>query len=82
MTPESLKKNIVVPFSSLSANEFENLCCDILNRENPKWTFELYGRSGQKQFGVDIVGINIEGRLIGIECKCWKEINLNIFKKQ
>ncbi len=35
--------------------------------------FDLYGRSGQKQHGVDITGMDKDYRLIGIQCKHKKQ---------
>lgn len=47
---------------------FEDIVCDIFARELNNRNFQRYGRSGQKQFGVDVVGIS-DGKIIGIQCK-------------
>lgn len=49
-------------------NTFEDIVCDIFARELNNRNFQRYGRSGQKQFGVDIVGVS-DGKIIGIQCK-------------
>jgi hypothetical protein len=47
---------------------FEAIVCDVFARELNSRNFQRYGRSGQKQFGVDIVGIS-DGKIIGVQCK-------------
>jgi hypothetical protein len=73
--------NDELSFEDLSAEEFEELCTAILSHEELGLIVERYGRSGQKQFGVDIVGLNATtGEVIAIECKRRAEISLGLMK--
>jgi hypothetical protein len=44
------------------------MVCDIMSRRLNCRNMQRYGRSGQEQYGVDIVGLTKEG-VIGIQCK-------------
>lgn len=73
MTPE-LDYTEIIPFFSLSPNSFERLCCDIVATEYEIEDAILYGRSGQKDFGVDIVSFKKDSNsLILVQCKRWKK---------
>jgi hypothetical protein len=47
---------------------FEDIVCDVFTRKLNNRNFQRYGKSGQKQFGVDIVGV-VDGLVVGIQCK-------------
>lgn len=47
---------------------FEDIVCDVVSRKFNSRNLQRYGRSGQKQFGVDIVGFTRIG-LTGVQCK-------------
>lgn len=47
---------------------FEDLVCDIMARQLNCPNFQRYGRQGQTQYGVDVVGFTTNG-LVGIQCK-------------
>lgn len=49
-------------------NTFEDVVCDVFSRKFDNHNFQRYGRSGQRQFGVDIAGPTVNG-LLGIQCK-------------
>lgn len=51
-----------------SWDAFEDIVCDVFSRKLNNRNFQRYGRSGQKQFGVDIVGV-VDDLLVGIQCK-------------
>lgn len=51
-----------------SWDAFEDIVCDVFARKLNNRNFQRYGRSGQKQFGVDIVGV-VDGSVVGIQCK-------------
>lgn len=53
-----------------SAREFENLMRDFAEIRY-QGQASLYGRSGQKQYGVDIVVTCLDGKKICIQCKNW-----------
>lgn len=52
---------------------FEDLVCDVLSRQYRTYNLQRYGRSGQEQRGVDVVGVAIAGvavdQIIGAQCK-------------
>ena len=52
---------------------FEKLSCDLWNRIYDNNSFQLVGRRGQEQDGVDVIGRNKSNNWIGIQCK-WKSI--------
>ena len=69
-------------------NTFEDIVADVVSRKYQTYNLQRYGRGGQKQYGVDIVGPITEG-LLGIQCKHHpdrnipiKEINDEIGKSQ
>jgi hypothetical protein len=69
------------PYSDLSADEFEELCVAILSREARGLIVERYGRSGQAQFGVDILGIEpATGEAVAIECKRRGELSIDLLR--
>ena len=47
---------------------FEDIICDVFSRKLNNRNFQRFGRSGQNQFGVDIVGVS-EGLVVGVQCK-------------
>ncbi len=49
-------------------NAFEDIVCDVFARKYRNLNFQRYGRSGQRQHGVDIAGFTQTG-LLGIQCK-------------
>lgn len=68
--------------SRLSGAVFEDLCCDLLCWENKGNIAERFGRSGQKQFGVDIVVYNAGlDSLTAMECKRVSAIDCNIISE-
>ena len=58
-----------------SEDTFEDIVCDVYSREFQNPNLQRYGRSGQKQDGIDIVGIVMAGinysinKLVAIQCK-------------
>jgi hypothetical protein len=49
-------------------NAFEDIVCDVFSRKLGNYNLQRYGRSGQKQSGVDIAGLTADG-ILGIQCK-------------
>lgn len=71
----------IFSFGTLSGEEFEELCVAILSQESRGFIVERYGRSGQKQFGVDILGIQAAtGEIVAVECKRRDQISLRLLK--
>lgn len=52
-----------------SWDEFEDICLSAIKIKYDSVNFNRYGRSGQKQDGVDIFGIDTLGCSIGVQCK-------------
>lgn len=50
-------------------NEFEDICLSACKSRWENANFSRFGRSGQKQNGVDIHGYNTLGASIGVQCK-------------
>jgi hypothetical protein len=65
-----LNNRIILPILSDSA-DFERLVRDLCAKEWSDDNTEMFGRSGQKQFGVDIYGqpFGIDGKCRGAQCK-------------
>lgn len=53
---------------SASAEEFENMCADVLHIKY-NCHFEKYGRRGQKQNGIDLVGLSEQRSCVVVQCK-------------
>lgn len=55
--------------------DFEALCCAIAKEKYADYNAQQYGRSGQKQWGIDIKATNKKGRQekIVIQCKYKKD---------
>lgn len=49
-------------------NTFEDIVCDVFSRKYHNFNFQRYGRSGQRQSGIDIAGSTKNG-LLGVQCK-------------
>ncbi len=49
-------------------NAFEDIVCDVFSRKYQNLNLQRYGRSGQRQHGVDIAGL-ISGGVLGVQCK-------------
>jgi len=47
---------------------FEDIVCDVFARKYQNLNLQRYGRSGQRQHGVDIAGL-IRGGVLGVQCK-------------
>lgn len=66
---------------SVSAEEFENMCADVL-RIKYNCHFERYGRRGQKQNGIDLIGSSEQQSCIVVQCKNYSEHTYKKLKKQ
>lgn len=49
-------------------NAFEDIVCDVFARKHQNMNLQRYGRSGQRQHGIDIAGMTGQGPL-GVQCK-------------
>ncbi|WP_180958110.1 MULTISPECIES: hypothetical protein [Psychrobacter] len=52
-----------------SWDEFEDICLSVAKLKFKNTNFNRYGRTGQKQHGVDITGKDSLGSSIGVQCK-------------
>lgn len=64
-----------------SAEEFENMCADVL-RIKYNCHFKRYGRRGQKQNGIDLIGSPEQQSCIVVQCKNYSEHTYKKLKKQ
>jgi hypothetical protein len=49
--------------------DFEALIAELLSSQEPDASVQLYGRSGQSQYGVDVVVARSNGTTLGYQCK-------------
>lgn len=63
-----------------SSEEFEDICTDVLqvvyNRR-----FQRYGRNGQKQNGIDVIGYSENSKPIVAQCKDYQKKNINFINE-
>jgi transcriptional regulator with XRE-family HTH domain len=59
----------VLPFNSLSADEFERFVTDLAERHYPGSEVSQLGGQGDDQQGYDILVVTADGRRIGVQCK-------------
>jgi hypothetical protein len=64
--PTVASSELLVP---KSWEEFEEICADLFGRIWNDPNIVRYGRSGQRQNGVDISGHLADGRIAGVQCK-------------
>lgn len=64
-----------------SAEEFENMCADVLSKIYG-CPFEQYGRQGQKQNGIDLIGSQIPSMHIVAQCKNYYALTYEKLRKQ
>ena len=69
MTTLPLRPGFVPPLHELGPDIFEALCRDLLQEEPGVKSVDLYGTSGQKQFGVDLLIHRNDGSLWVGQCK-------------
>ena len=61
------------PFHELDEYKFQDLCRDLLDREPNIATCEVYGRRGERQYGIDVLAYRQDGDGIEVgQCKCWE----------
>ncbi|MFT9382738.1 restriction endonuclease [Gluconobacter sp. P5B12] len=54
--------------------QFEKFACDLWQSQYPDASVTLYGRSGQAQYGVDVL-VRSGNRVIGVQCKAVKNLD-------
>lgn len=64
-----------------SAEEFENMCADVLGKLYG-CPFEQYGRQGQKQNGIDLIGLQTPSMCIVAQCKNYYALTYEKLRKQ
>ncbi len=68
--PLALNSMTTLPFSSMPWEDFESLLATILRDvEALRGFVRLYGRPGQAQFGLDVLGREVDGSHVAIQCK-------------
>src|SRR6478672_13161055 len=69
-----LQKHLPFRFAEyLSDEQFEDLCRDLWGKFDGIRGTEKHARKGQKQYGVDIIGRKIEGKITLGSCKNYKK---------
>lgn len=71
---------MILPKSS-SAEEFESICRDVLKLKYDM-DFALYGRKGQKQYGIDLYAKSTNGSYIVVQCKNYYKSTFEKFRSQ
>jgi hypothetical protein len=81
MTPE-ISPSSPLRFYELGEFVFQDLCCDLFDRESGISFAEVYGVRGQKQDGIDLLAHrNSEVEIEVGQCKCYKAFSSNDIKK-
>src|ERR1044072_2949619 len=65
-----------LPFVTLHEDEFEDLCCDVFEKEPNISEAQRFGVRGQRQDGIDIKASRHDGGTEVAQCKCYA-----VFKK-
>lgn len=78
----SLNPRIPPPFYELDEYTFQDLCCDLLHREESIGICNPYGTRGQRQRGIDLWGQSKDGQGIEVgQCKRYEQFEINDLKK-
>lgn len=73
MFPE-IRAGETPPFYELDEYTFQELCRDLLGKEPGVATCDIFGRRGQRQFGIDLRAPRMRGSGIEVgQCKCYQE---------
>lgn len=70
----------LLPLNKLGPDVFERLAAELVSRRDSQGT-QFYGRSGQKQYGLDIVQREIDGRRCLYQVKRYQTIKAKEIKK-
>lgn len=65
-------------FTFESEEQFEHFCLDLFPRWKRYSNLQKYGRRGQDQKGLDLVGNNEAGARIGVQCKHYQKVNSDL----
>ncbi len=73
MTP-GLGLGSLAPYYRLGAYVFQNLCSELFQEEKGIGSSEVYGKSGQTQFGIDVLARRKRGAGLEVgQCKCYQK---------
>ncbi|SDE29528.1 hypothetical protein SAMN04488504_105474 [Myxococcus virescens] len=64
-----MSRHELLPLQQLKWEVFESFCCELLTLLKPDFTFEHYGKQGDKQRGIDLIGRGEDGSLRVAQCK-------------
>lgn len=70
--PERLDRDLILPFSKLSGDEFEILCYRLLRAMYPNDRIYYYGKTSD--MGRDIIHISANGHIRLIQCKNFQKM--------
>ncbi len=68
------------PFSTLDPYTFQKLCCAIILEEDGIKNGYVYGKPGQAQYGIDVIGIYEDETFIVLQCKRYQELSIRNLK--
>lgn len=72
--PLSMNPSDPPPFYELDDSAFQEMCRDIFERQEGVGACEIYGVSGQAQYGTDLKAVTQSGSSVEVaQCKCYKE---------
>lgn len=71
----------LLPLQSLPWDTFESFCCELLTLLEPGIAFEHYGKRGDKQRGIDLLGHAQDGTRWAAQCKQYEDFNPRDVKK-
>ncbi|MCY1020067.1 hypothetical protein [Pyxidicoccus sp. MSG2] len=67
--PPVLSRPELLPLKQLDWSVFEAFCCELLNLCQPAFTFSNYGKRGDAQQGIDLLGAGEDGTCWVAQCK-------------
>lgn len=70
-----------LPFNALWPRQFERLCKRLIERDAEVEHCYLYGKPGEKQFGIDIVARRADGQRWAYQCKRYESYTLGDLRK-
>jgi tetratricopeptide (TPR) repeat protein len=70
------------PFFELGEYDFQDLCRDLVETQPGIATCDVYGKRGQKQYGIDLIGYCSESPTIEVgQCKCCRDFQPSKFRE-
>ena len=74
VNPPSREPGQSLPYDTLSPEQFEKLCCDLLAEYDGIENADVYGLPRKIEHGIDIRGERGDGSIIGLQAKRYKKV--------